>query len=116
MSGKNENCENPEGVTFEKALEKLESVVEKMESGNLSLDEMMKCFEEGSRLSSICEKKLRELEKKIEVLVGGESDNPEWAEFAKDEGASKTAKPKNSGRTKKTEETKPGGKDTDLPF
>ncbi len=69
-----------ESLTFEKALERLETIIEKMESGKLQLDEMMKYFEEGSALSCICEKKLKELEKKIEVLVKDEQGG-KWKEF-----------------------------------
>jgi len=54
-----------EDMPFEKVLERLESVVAKMENGNLPLDEMMKAFEEGKILSDICGKKLKAVEKKI---------------------------------------------------
>lgn len=69
-----------ESMPFEKALEALEAVVARMESGNMPLDEMMKAYEEGRALSDICGKKLTEVERKIEVLrkKGGE---PEWEEF-----------------------------------
>ncbi|MFZ2657202.1 exodeoxyribonuclease VII small subunit [Zavarzinia sp.] len=70
-----------EELPFEKALERLEAIIEKMESGKLQLDEMMKYFEEGSALSSLCEKKLRELEKKIEILVKNEQGG-KWKEFS----------------------------------
>ncbi|HCE45396.1 MAG TPA: exodeoxyribonuclease VII small subunit [Lentisphaeria bacterium] len=69
-----------EALPFEKALERLEAVIEKMESGKLQLDEMMKYFEEGSALSALCEKKLKELEKKIEILVKNEQGG-KWKEF-----------------------------------
>ena len=69
-----------ETLSFEKALERLESIIEKMESGKLQLDEMMKYFEEGATLSSLCEKKLKELEKKIEILVKNEQGG-KWNEF-----------------------------------
>ena len=55
--------------SFEQALKRLEVIVEKMESGSLSLEEMMKHFEEGSKLSTLCSEKLNEVEKKIEQLV-----------------------------------------------
>ena len=44
--------------SFEKALEKLEGIVANMESKKLSLDEMMKAYEEGKKLSDFCAKKL----------------------------------------------------------
>ncbi len=56
-------------LNFEKALERLESVVREMEDGALSLDEMMSHFEEGTRLVKFCSQKLNEVEQKIEILV-----------------------------------------------
>lgn len=54
---------------FEKDLEKLEQLVEALETGGLSLDESLKRFEEGVKLARRCEKALSEAEKKIEILV-----------------------------------------------
>jgi len=54
---------------FEKSLERLETIVDEMESGNLSLEAMIKHFEEGSKLVTLCSKKLTEVEQKIEKLV-----------------------------------------------
>jgi len=54
---------------FEKDLEKLEEIVEALETGGLSLDDAMKRFEEGVKLARKCEKALCEAEKKIEILV-----------------------------------------------
>ena len=47
----------------------LESIVEKLESGELSLEESLSAFEDGIRLSRICSKQLDAAEKKIEILV-----------------------------------------------
>ena len=55
--------------TFEKSLARLEKLVQEMESGRLSLDKMMVCFEEGVSLVTFCNKKLNEVERKIEMLV-----------------------------------------------
>ncbi len=54
---------------FEGALARLEALVKEMEGGELSLDRMMACFEEGSQLAKVCDQKLNEVEKKIEKLV-----------------------------------------------
>jgi len=56
-------------VDFEKSLERLEQLVEQMESGELSLEEMIAHFEEGSKLVQTCTRKLDEVEQKIEKLV-----------------------------------------------
>ena len=56
-------------ATFEEQLTALESVVEKLERGELSLDESVRLFEEGVRLSDACKKELEEAEGRIQVLV-----------------------------------------------
>jgi exodeoxyribonuclease VII small subunit len=61
---KNDKVQN-----FEKALERLEAIVGEMESGTLSLEKMMACFEEGTELVKFCSQKLNEVEKKIEILA-----------------------------------------------
>jgi len=54
---------------FETALEELEQVVEQLESGDLSLEDSLSAFEKGVGLVKLCNHKLNEVEKKIEVLV-----------------------------------------------
>lgn len=56
-------------LSFEKALERLETIVQEMESGELSLENALKKFEEGVRLSQLCTQKLNETEKKIALLM-----------------------------------------------
>jgi exodeoxyribonuclease VII small subunit len=56
-------------IDFEQSLERLETIVEQMEGGKLSLEQMIKHFEEGSKLVTLCSKKLTEVEQKIEKLV-----------------------------------------------
>ena len=58
-----------EEIKFEKALERLEKIVADLEAGNASLDEALKKYEEGVKLSVLCQKRLSEAEKKIEVLT-----------------------------------------------
>lgn len=58
-----------EELSFEDALKKLESIVGTLEKGQLSLDESLKRFEEGIRLSRLCNKKLMETEQKVEKLI-----------------------------------------------
>lgn len=56
-------------MKFESALEKLEEIVDKLESGDIGLDESLKLYEEGMKLLKFCSSKLDEVEKKIEMLV-----------------------------------------------
>ncbi|MEI7880514.1 MAG: exodeoxyribonuclease VII small subunit [bacterium] len=58
-----------EDIGFEKALARLETIVEEMESGTLSLEDMMKRFEEGQALVKLCSGKLNQVERRIEILV-----------------------------------------------
>lgn len=60
---------------FEEALQRLEDIVEKLESGGLTLEEAIKAFEEGSRLRKFCEDKLRETERKVEMIIKKESED-----------------------------------------
>jgi exodeoxyribonuclease VII small subunit len=57
------------GEKFETSLEKLESIIRKLEEGDLSLEESLKCFEEGMKLARLCEARLNEAQKKIEILM-----------------------------------------------
>lgn len=54
---------------FESALEELESVVEQLESGDLSLEDSLAIFEKGVGLVKYCNEKLSEVEKKVEILI-----------------------------------------------
>ena len=58
-----------EKITFEKAMARLDKIVAEMESGSLSLEEMISHFEEGQSLIKFCGKKLNEVERKVEMLV-----------------------------------------------
>lgn len=60
--------EKLEKLSFEEALQKLEGIVDGMESGNAPLEKMISSFEEGSLLASVCQAKLDSLQKKIEIL------------------------------------------------
>jgi exodeoxyribonuclease VII small subunit len=57
------------GLTFEQAIQRLEKIVADMESAELPLEDVLKKYEEGSRLVRFCSQKLEEAEKKIELLV-----------------------------------------------
>lgn len=56
-------------IKFEEALKKLEKIVEELESGKLSLDDSLKKYEEGVKLSRLCHKTLQAAQKKIQVLT-----------------------------------------------
>ncbi len=56
------------GVDFERALDELEKLVERMEQGELSLEESLKLYERGIELSKACQKALDAAEKRIRIL------------------------------------------------
>lgn len=58
----------PKNVKFEDALKRLEGIVEKLETGDASLDESLSLYEEGISLFRSCSSKLEEAKKKVEVL------------------------------------------------
>ena len=58
-----------DGLTFEQAIDRLEKIVADMEAAELPLEDVLKKYEEGTRLVRFCNQKLEEAEKKIEVLT-----------------------------------------------
>jgi exodeoxyribonuclease VII small subunit len=54
---------------FEKSLQELEALVEKMELGDLSLEESLQHFERGVQLTRACQQALKEAEQKVETLL-----------------------------------------------
>ena len=60
--------------TFEKAMNKLEKIVQELESTDLPLEKAIKKFEEGVRLSKFCSEKLDETEKRITILLKDQND------------------------------------------
>ena len=55
--------------SFEQALQQLEQIVQKLEKGELPLEDSLKLYEDGIRLSRLCHGKLEEVEGRIEVLL-----------------------------------------------
>ena len=54
---------------FEQSLKELESLVEKMEQGDLSLEDSLSHFERGVQMSRACQTALKEAEQKVEILM-----------------------------------------------
>jgi exodeoxyribonuclease VII small subunit len=62
-------------LTFENAMRRLEGIVQALESGDLGLDEALKKFQEGIKLSQFCSNKLDETEKRVSILLKDEEGN-----------------------------------------
>jgi exodeoxyribonuclease VII small subunit len=61
--------------TFEAALDQLQGAVKKLESGELSLEQALKQFEDGVRLSRVCQEYLSTAEQRVEILMKANSDS-----------------------------------------
>lgn len=73
-------------MEFEKKLSRLEEIVNKMEKGELALEESLALFEEGVKLSRECHQKLNEAESKVKLLVSlDQNGNATTTNFVSDE-------------------------------
>ncbi len=70
---------------FEKSLAELEALVERMESGEMTLEESMKQFERGIQLTRNCQQQLKQAELKVQQLVQ-KNGNAKLEDFAGDPG------------------------------
>jgi len=70
---------------FEASLERLEEIVKKLESGDLPLEQSLKLFEEGTKLARICNKRLEEAERKVEILLKDRDGNIKAEPFEEEE-------------------------------
>jgi exodeoxyribonuclease VII small subunit len=68
-------------ASFEESLTQLESVVERLERGELSLDESVRLFEEGVKLSAVCKNELEQAEGRVQVLVDAKNGKLQLADL-----------------------------------
>ena len=54
---------------FEKSIDELREIIEKLESGNIPLDDSLSLFEKGVKILNSANKKLSQMEKKVEILI-----------------------------------------------
>jgi exodeoxyribonuclease VII small subunit len=66
---------------FENAMDRLESIVEQMESGKLPLEELIVRYEEGMGLVKICQERLASAEQKIDIIARNSAGKPFVKEF-----------------------------------
>jgi len=72
-------------ITFEAALAKLEKIVHELEGGETTLDDSIKLFEEGIKLSDLCSKHLKTAQQKVEILIENGTENPDTERFNENE-------------------------------
>ena len=99
MSTKSNTPKEPEH-TFESAVERLEGIVDAMESDKMPLEELLVRYEEGINLVKTCQQKLESAEKRIEIITRNAAGKPQTASF---DPSSASTPPKVA--TKKTEES-----------
>jgi len=69
-------------VNFEKSLSELETLVEALESGGLSLEDSLNAFEKGVRITRECQEALQEAEQKVSLLTRGPGDEAISTDFS----------------------------------
>lgn len=75
MARKNEGMENSiENLTFEQALKELQSIVDKLETGEVTLEEAIEMYERGVKLSKYCIQKLTQAELRIKKIIKDEAN------------------------------------------
>jgi len=68
-------------MKFEDAISRIEEIIKKLETGEIPLEESLKLFEEGMNLINFCQKKLNEVEQKVEILIKNEGGEVETRPF-----------------------------------
>jgi exodeoxyribonuclease VII small subunit len=63
-------------LSFEDALKRLETIVQRLESGDASLDESIELYSEGDKLRAQCEARLKSAQEKIDRIVLGSDGSP----------------------------------------
>ena len=77
-------------LNFETAMDRLESIVEQMESGKLALEDLIVRYEEGMKLVKVCQERLANAEQKIEIIARNNAGQPTVKPF---ESTAETAAP-----------------------
>lgn len=76
----------PKAIDFEKALAELEQQVHLLESGELPLEDALKAFEDGIRLTRDCQQALAEAEQKVQLLLEKPDGSVSAVDFDEDDG------------------------------
>lgn len=72
----------PVKTSFEEALRELEIAVERLESGELKLDEALSCFERGVKSASLCRQQLDSVAARVEVLLASKDGSVKTEPFS----------------------------------
>ena len=72
---------NEPGKNFEGAMDRLEEIVEQMESGKMMLEELIVRYEEGMKLVKVCQERLTSAEQRIEIITRNNAGKPIVKDF-----------------------------------
>ncbi len=97
-----------ETPTFENAMERLEAVVEQMENSKLPLEELIRCYEEGTQLIKVCSERLSAAEQRIEIITRDAAGQPRATEYPPPTAALAPAPPPKSSKETKSVPSDPG--------
>jgi len=67
--------------SFETAIDRLESIVQEMETDRLPLEQLLARYEEGTKLVKVCQEKLDDAERRIEIITRNSAGKPQISEF-----------------------------------
>ena len=84
-------------ANFEQAMKRLEEIVEQMESGELSLEDLIVRYEEGMKLVKVCQERLASAEQRIEIITRNSAGKPVVKKFE----PAAAAQPETARRTQK---------------
>ena len=90
-------------LNFEGAMDRLEAIVEQMESGKMQLKELIVRYEEGMKLVKICQQRLASAEQRIEIINRNSAGKPVVKEFEPATESTRPAEQQESGSKKNDE-------------
>jgi exodeoxyribonuclease VII small subunit len=90
-------------LNFEAAMDRLEAIVEQMESGKMMLEELIVRYEEGMKLVKICQERLASAEQRIEIITRNHTGKTIVQEFESKVAANISAVPAEKGETENDE-------------
>lgn len=86
-------------LNFEAAMDRLEAIVEEMESGKMMLEELIVRYEEGMKLVKVCQERLSSAEQRIEIITRNHAGKPVAKEFEPKTESPPTADPVPKGES-----------------
>ena len=90
---------NEPELNFERAMDRLEEIVEQMESGKMMLEELIVRYEEGMKLVKICQERLTSAEQRIEIITRNNAGKPIVKDFEPTVEKERAAKSDEKGET-----------------